>query len=248
MPSRVRLRRVGLFLGAALFVMGMQSTTYADPPLQSSHYTFTESTLGTGGLFNSSSTNYKADSSTGDVGVGNSSSVNYNFSGGSRTTDDPALAVTVNGTANFGDFSAASAATASSTFTVSNYTSYGYVVNIAGTAPSSNGHTIAAMTAANSSSSALSTPGFEQFGINLVANTSPNVGANPSYGYFAFGNAGSNYNNPNHFRYVSGETIASAPKSSGVTTYTISYLANVGALTPGGQYTANQTLIVTGTY
>jgi hypothetical protein len=91
--------------------------------------------------------------------------------------------------------------------------------------------------------------GVEQFGVNLVANTLPvSVGANPNNGQFGFGEAATNYNTSNSYRYVSGEAIAKAPKSSGLTTYTLSYLVNVDSLTPGGQYTSNQTLVVTGTY
>jgi hypothetical protein len=91
--------------------------------------------------------------------------------------------------------------------------------------------------------------GIEQFGINLVANTIPSsVGANPDHGDFGVGSAALNYDSPNIFRYVSGETIASSPKTSGLTRYTISYLVNVESLTPGGQYKTNQTIIVTGTF
>jgi len=52
----------------------------------------------------------------------------------------------------------------------------------------------------------------------------------------------------NEYRYVSGETIAFAPKDSGKTTYTMSYIINVNSFTPPGQYTTDQTLVVTGTY
>ena len=98
-----------------------------------------------------------------------------------------------------------------------------------------------------------SQPGTEQFGINLVANTVPSsLGANPNNGTppddFGFGEAAPNYDTPNSYRFVSGDTVAFAPKESGETEYTISYLANVAALTPGGIYKTNQTLIVTGTY
>jgi hypothetical protein len=85
--------------------------------------------------------------------------------------------------------------------------------------------------------------------MNLVANTSPiSFGANPDHGQFGFGSASTNYGTANNFRFVNGETIASAPKSSGQTIYTISYLVNVNSLTPGGNYTSSQTLICTGTF
>ena len=212
----------------------------------SSHYELDESFLGNGGLLNSSSTNYQlGNSSVGDTAVGESSSSSFQTNAGSTTTGDPALSFSIDTpTANFGSFSPSAAATATSTFEVSNYTSYGYVVQILGNAPSNGAHTLAAM-----SSTGPSQAGTEQFGINLVANTSPvSVGANPDHGQFGFGSAASNYNTSNNYRYVSGETIATAPKSSGVTLYTISYIINVNSLTPGGQYSGNQVLVCTGTY
>ena len=62
------------------------------------------------------------------------------------------------------------------------------------------------------------------------------------------GAAASNYNTANNFRYNGGETIASAPKTSGQTNYTISYIVNAATTTPGGSYSGNQTLVCTGTY
>lgn len=213
--------------------------------LQSSNFRFDESTIGAGGLNQSNSTNYQSSNSTGDLSVGNTASGNYQIDTGSQTTNDPTLSFALNNTdINFGNFTASSASVTTANFSVSNYTSYGYVVQIAGTAPSNGTHTLDAMAIKGPSQS-----GIEQFGINLVANTLPvSVGANPNNGQFGFGVAAPAYATSNEYRYVSGETIAFAPKSSGVTTYTLSYLINVGSLTPGGQYKSNQTLIVTGTY
>jgi hypothetical protein len=91
--------------------------------------------------------------------------------------------------------------------------------------------------------------GAEQFGINLVANTQPeSFGANPDQGQFGAGSASPNYGTSNQYRYVNGETIATSPKSSGITTYTVSYIINVGSLTPGGQYTSNQAIVCTPTF
>jgi hypothetical protein len=146
--------------------------------------------------------------------------------------------------AGFPPFSSTIPATATAEFTVLNYTSWGYVVHMVGTPPTKGNHTIPAMT-----STGPSVPGTEQFGINLVANTAPSsFGANPVHGLFAYGDATPNYNSPNDFRFVSGEAIAQAPKSSGTTTYTISYIVNVNSLTPGGAYEGTQQLVVTGTY
>ena len=213
--------------------------------LQSTNYRLEESTLGAGGLNQSSSANYQGRSSVGDVGSGDAASANYQIKQGSKTTNDPTLSFTINnGSANLGSFSPGAATTTTSSFSVANYTSYGYVVQILGEPPKNGDHTITPM-----SSTDTSHVGTEQFGINLVANTSPvSVGANPDHGQFGEGVAAPNYATSNSFRYVPGETIATSPKSSGVTQYTITYLVNVGSLTPGGKYTSNQTLVVTGTY
>lgn len=214
--------------------------------LQSANYKFDESVVGGGGLIQSGSANYQVSESFGESAEGDSASSSYQFSASNKTTADPYLAFSVNSSsANFGSFSPASAATATATFQVSNYTSYGYVVQILGTPPtSSSGHVITAM-----ASTGTSTPGAEQFGLNLVANTSPvSFGANPAQTIFGVGVAATNYDTANQYRYVSGETIATSLKSSGITTYTISYLVNVSSLTPGGQYSSNQTLICVGTF
>ena len=82
-----------------------------------------------------------------------------------------------------------------------------------------------------------------------MANTLPtSLGANPDNGLFGYGSVTANYNTPNKYYYQSGDIIAQSTKDSGVTNYTLSYIANVAALTAGGQYTTNQTLVVTGTY
>jgi hypothetical protein len=225
--------------------IGYAATAQAEQPLQSNNYRFDETVIGAGGLIQSSSNSFQGSSAIGDLGVGNTASANFQVDAGSETTDDPALAFFfTNANVNFGAFSPSTAATATASFSISNYTSWGYIVQILGNAPSNGAHTIDAM-----ASTAASQAGIEQFGMNLVANTSPtSFGANPDQGQFGFGVAAANYNTSNMFRYVSGETIASAPKSSGITAYTISYIVNVGSLTPGGQYSSNQTVVVTGTY
>lgn len=213
--------------------------------LQSSNFRFTETAIGSGGLVQSTSANFKARDAVGDIGIGTSASSNFQIAAGNVTTNDPSLSLSFNSNGvALGDFSSASATTTTATFTILNYTSYGYVAQIIGNPPSNGAYSLTAM-----STTGASTPGTSQYGINLVANTSPaSVGANPNNGSFGFGQVAPNYSTPNQFRYVSGETIALAPKSSGLTTYTITYLVNVAGLTPGGQFTSNQTIIVTGTY
>jgi hypothetical protein len=243
-PNTVRVL-VGA-LGVLLIVA--QPAAATDVPT-STNYRFDETSVGVSSMLESNSANFRATSGAGDTGIGNSGSANFQTESGSNTTPDPNLTFSMTSSAaGFGTFSPTAPRTATTTFSVTNYTSFGYVVQIAGPPPSYGSNQIDPM-----SVNAPSQPGIEQFGINVVANTSPvSFGANPQNGTapntFGFGQADPNYGTPNQFRYVSGETIAQAPKSSGKTDYTISYLVNVTPLTPGGTYGADQTLIVTGTY
>lgn len=213
--------------------------------LQSSNYQFNETSLGGIGTAKTQSAGYQALTSGGIIGFGTSNGTLTQIQAGHETTSDPALSFAVaSSSINFGSFSATTTTTTTSTFAVLDYTSYGYVVQVLGTAPTNGAHTIAPMT-----STGPSTAGAEQFGINLVANTSPSsFGANPDHGQFGFGNAATNYDTSNNYRYVSGETVVTGPKSSGMTVYTMSYIINVSSLTPGGQYTGDQTILCTATF
>ncbi|MBC7459713.1 hypothetical protein H7200_03315 [Candidatus Saccharibacteria bacterium] len=244
----MNVMRKGVLVVAVLFmsvsITGiLAKDAFADP--QSNNFRLSESSIGSGSQVQSTSTNFRASEAIGDITTGNSKSTSFQVNSGSKTPSDPNLAVAItSGSINFPNFSAATASVVTATFSVLNYTSYGYVVQIAGTAPSNGSKTIPGMITTGPSQI-----GVEQFGINLVANTSPlSVGQNPNNNQYGFGSASPNYGTPNSFRFVSGETIALASKSSGITDYTISYLVNVAGLTPGGKYTTDQTLIITGTY
>ncbi len=212
---------------------------------QSTNFILDESVIGSSGSNNSSSSNYNSTSSTGDLSVGNTASGNYQIDTGSKTTRDPTLSFKmISNGSSLGDLSATTASMTTTSFSVLNYTSYGYVVQIFGPTPTNGTATIASSPLGSSS-----VPGTDQFGINLVANTLPySIGSNPDNGQFGFGQAATNYSTANQYHYVSGDTIASAPKSSGETIYTISYLVNVAALKPGGKYSTSQTIVITGTY
>lgn len=246
----IMLKRPGMWIGA-LFILAycialFPSHVFAET-LQSPNYKLDESSIGSDNSIQSSSANFKTDNGVGvgALSIGSSASANYQVEGGTKTSPNPTLSFAINNSnVDFGSFSTGIATTSTASFSISNYTSYGYAVQIIGKAPSNGNHTISAMT-----STAVSQAGTEQFGINLVANTLPvSVGSNPDKGQFGFGMAAPNYAVSNSYRYVSGETIATSPKSSGITAYTISYLVNVNSLTPGGQYTSDQTIVVTGTY
>ena len=232
---------------AAVYTMSLLSAgaVHAAPSPQSAHYRLDETAVGTSGYLDSKSSNYSATSGAGALATGSSASSNFQATSGTRTSPDPVLSFAItNGNLDFGSFSAATTSTATAKFAVTNYTSYGYTVQILGTPPTNGSRTLPGLATATAP-----TPGTEQFGLNLVANTIPSsVGANPVNDQFGFGSATDNYGTSNKYRFVNGETIAQSAKSSGVTTYTITYIANVASLTPGGKYSSSQTLLVTGTY
>jgi hypothetical protein len=194
------------------------------------------------------SANYKVGESIGDTGVGNSKSTNLQLNSGYTTTSEPTLTFIVSTSAvPLGILSIASTNTGTANFSVKNYTSNGYIVQTLGTPLKTGSYTMSTpSTAANS------VAGTEQFGMNVVANTSPSTfGSLPVQvpsGTFSFGTAASNYNTTNKYAYNNGDTIAQSVKSSGETDYTISYIANAAPLTPSGVYSMNQTLVCTGTY
>ncbi len=214
----------------------------------SSNFQIQEDFLGSGGVIDSSSSNYQSFDSIGAVGVGDSAGTAYQTQSGYTTTNDPNLSFIVNtSSVSLGALTTGSTATGTATFSVLNYTSYGYIVQVLGNPPNNGVHNLTALSSPTASSA-----GTEQFGINLVANTAPTTfGANPVQvpsSSFSYGVAASGYNTTNQYKYVSGNTIASAPKTSGRTDFTVSYIANVATLTPGGSYSGSQTLVVVGTY
>lgn len=219
----------------------------------SSNFSIQEDFLGSGGVIDSSSTNYRSFDTVGGVGVGDSTGPNVPTSGyqsqsGYTTTNDPSLSFIINtSSVSLGTLSTSTAKTGTATFSVLNYVSSGYIVQVVGNTPSNGSHNLT-----NLSSQTASSAGTEQFGINLVANTSPaTFGADPVQQpstSFSYGTAASGYNTTNVYKYVNGNTIANASRQSGKTDYTISYIANISISTPNGSYSGSQTLVCTGTY
>lgn len=238
-------KRLRVIFVAAFGIIGCFMSVAFASALQSSNYKFNETVLGGIGSTSSQSANFQARSTGGILGIGDAASAAMQINNGGTTTDEPGLAFgVITSSINFGSFSPTAATTTTSVFEVANYTSYGYVVQALGAAPTNGTHTIDAM-----ATTGVSQAGIEQFGINLVANTSPtSVGTNPDHHQFGFGSASANYGTSNNYRYVSGETIAIGPQTSGTTTYTISYIINVSSITPAGQYKSNQAIICTATF
>ena len=222
---------------------------------QSSNYQVNEVFFGTGGALNDCSTTYCAKEAIGETAVGDTSSANYQAHAGFNTDRSPYLQFIVNGTnTNVGGLSTGSTTTTTAIFSVKSYLARGYQVVTVSNPPSYNSYTMNAL-----SSPTASSPGTEQFGMNLAQNScslthatcSGTFGAAPNQvpsSAFSFGQAASGYNTANEYQYVPGSTIAFSNSSSGETDYTISYIYNISNLTPGGTYTFNDVLVATATF
>jgi hypothetical protein len=244
--------RRGLVLGVVLVSM-ISAALYPmhrvlAQQAQSSNYQVNEVYFGSGGELHACSATYCAKQAAGETAVGNPSSTNYQARAGFDTNREEYLIFIVNASsANLGVLSTGSAATTTGTFSVKSYLTTGYVVLNAANPPSSGGNSLTNLTSPTASS-----PGTEQFGINLKANTSPTtVGADPVQvpsGSFSFGAAATGYNTANQYKYVKGDTIASSTKSSGETDYTVTYLYNISTNTKAGQYVFNHDMVAVSTY
>lgn len=217
----------------------------------STNYQVNEVFFGNGGELNACSSSYCSKQTAGEMAVGNASSAAFSTQAGFNTDREPYIAFSVTGgTTDLGVLSVGSAATATGTFAVKTYLAGGYVVQTVSDPPT---NTLPNRPTLNPlSSPTASSPGTEQFGINLVANTSPTTfGANPIQvpdGTFSFGSVASGYGTPNLYKYVKGDTIAQSNKSTGETDFTISYLYNISNVTAAGEYQLNHVLVATSTY
>lgn len=221
----------------------------------SSSYQVNEVYFGAGGQLNACSTGptgYCAKEAAGELTVGNTKGSAYQAQAGFNTLRTPYLQFVVNITSlNVGVLQTGTTSTGTAAFSVKSYLSSGYVVVNASSGPNNGNHTLA-----SPSSPTVSNSSTEQFGINLVKNTGctglpATLGGDPLQvpsATYSFGAAASGYNTPCQFKYVNGDTIASSSSSSGETDYTISYIFNITATTPGGTYTMNHVLVATPTF
>jgi hypothetical protein len=140
-----------------------------------------------------------------------------------------------------GEMSRTSPTTGTTQFSVATNSGNGYSASLFGSTMAAGNRTIRPMT-----TQGISLSGTSQFGINVVANSSPTVGENPS----GLGSAVPSplYSASNQFRFVSGETIASSPISTEWKRFTISYLVNVPADQSAGRYASTISVIAATTF
>jgi hypothetical protein len=242
-------KKLSFFIASIILANGL--TVYAQTS-SSSSYRVTESAFGSGGDVNVGSASYGARGSAGALGVGESTSTNYAaFAGPINPSDEYLEMVVSNTTVNLGNLSNSSTSFGAGTFYVRTYLNGGYTVQTISDPPTNeSGFSLAAK-------SVLGAPiiGTEEFGINLVANTSPSVGANPykqpdNTTNYATGIAATGYNTANNFKYVKNDIIAQSGtgRAWGQTDFTISYVVNISGITRAGVYTLNHTLVVITTF
>lgn len=213
----------------------------------SPHYQMTESQFGSSTADESCAGNLCARASIGDPAAGVTKSPATTATFGSVTPDEPTLDVIVEaGESHLGYLETDSTATSTSSIKVRSYLSNGYMLQIIGSPPKIDGHTLNAPAAPTASR-----PGTEQFGINLAANTTPNIGASPAQvpsDQTSFGTVEPAYRTPNLFKFNSGDVVARSDKESGQTDYTISMIINVSPNTPAGRYSSDFSAVVIPVY
>jgi hypothetical protein len=217
----------------------------------SSNYSVDRVFFGAGGELEACSSTYCAKQAAGEIAAGHIAGSAFKANAGFNVEREPYLAFSVaGGSTDLGYLSEFGTATSTATFAVKTYLASGYVVTLASDPPTNTGgssHILAAP-----STPTASAVGTEQFGINLVANTSPiTFGAPPVQvpdNTFSFGAVAAGYNTANQYKYVKGDTIAYSNQSSGETDFTISFIYNISNLTPDGEYVYNGSLVATSTF
>lgn len=238
---------------SALLLVGCFCVLTVTVAAQSSSgsYKVNEYFFGTGGELDACSGQYCAKQAAGETTVGSTASDSYMAQAGFNTTDVPLLEVAVNGNVDFGVLSKATTGTGTATIQVRTYLASGYIMRIVGDPLSytSGGNT---HVMASPATPTANTPGTEQYGINLRANTVPSAfGADPEQipnNTFSFGLPYSNYNTPDTYMYQSNAPVAYSDSSSGQTNYTLSMIVNISDITPAGQYTGALSVVVTSTF
>lgn len=231
-----------LVIAGVIGVSGIASAQQSYSP----NYSVNEYYFGTGGELDASSANYRAKQSSGELAVGHAESASYQAHVGFNTSDEPILEVAVNGDVDFGVLDSLTTAKGEANIQVRTYLATGYEVILSGPPPTYSGRSLATPAMPTESN-----PGTEQFGVNLVANSTPQVGADPVQvpdSSFSFGWPLANYLTENEFMYQDGASVASSNKSSGQTNYTLSMIANVADSTPAGRYSTAISVVVVSTF
>lgn len=213
---------------------------------KSDNYQAANTVFGAGGV-QSCSGEFCSEQSVGETAVGDSSGTNYGIKAGASFNKDALLEVSVDGGMKDLGLQADDATSADSIgMSVRSYLSSGYVVQLLGSPPKINGHIINNMATPTASQA-----GVEQFGVNLVANTTPLVGSDAVQvpdNTFSYGTVKPGYDSLNLFKFNENDIIAQSNSSTGQTNYTLSFIMNIAPNTPAGLYVTHLQVLVVPTY
>lgn len=143
---------------------------------------------------------------------------------------------------DMGELRPDSTLTAQSQMAVGTNATNGFVITANGIPPSAGTNVIDPLPTPTES-----TPGINQFGINLVANSAPAVGSDPE-GTWANAVPTYNYSQPDHYMYVPGDIVAQASDVSLMKKFTVSYILNSSPDLRAGVYTTTITFIASGRF
>lgn len=146
-----------------------------------------------------------------------------------------------NQTVPLGTLTTSTTGSGTSTMSAATNAANGYSITVSGSTLTSGSNTITALASPTASS-----VNNKQFGLNLVANTTPAVGSNVSG--TGTGAAAAGYNTADLFKFVSGDTVASASGPTNSNTFTSSYIANIDGATPPGNYQTVLTYVATANF
>lgn len=137
---------------------------------------------------------------------------------------------------NFGNLTSGATSAAQTQLLAATNGQGGYQIQVYGSTMTSGNNVISPMAALD-----VSKPGTSQFGINLAANQTPQVGADvqgPGSATVASG-----YATPNWFQFSSGSAIAGVTTSDSYRQYTVSYIVNIPTGQTPGVYVATLTYV-----
>lgn len=140
---------------------------------------------------------------------------------------------------DFGTFTPATASVAQTQMVAGTNADTGYFIVVSGNTLTSGTNIIPGLAVSD-----VSRPGTSQFGMNLVANSDPQVGQAPAG--LGSGQPTNGYKVNNAYKFVNGDTVAVAPQPDEARRYTTSYVTNVAKDQAPGVYVTTLTYIATG--
>lgn len=137
---------------------------------------------------------------------------------------------------NLGELSSGSTSQSSSEMVAATNGEFGYSITMSGVTMTSGNNVIP-----NLASPTPSSAGVSQFGVNLRANSSPAVGAEPNGP--GTGSVSAPYAVPNSYTFNNADIVASSAGSSDDRKYTVSYITNINSNQAPGVYATTLTFI-----